>query len=505
MGCSLLDLPNELVFHIASQSFVYEALWLTSTCKRLRKLGLESSALWHAVLEHIPAPLAPGLTPLNASAAQLRSTALAAAASHVRWSRSRIKVAVQKHIQLTSSTPGDTSSVIVFRIIRGGRWAVTCTPSGRVVLWDLETGTPAARHQIICNPHALEARTSMVDEDEDARGAVLGVYFPSSGKRYLNVLRIELEPPRIEDIAKKEISNARIPFALGVSGGARRVAAARMDTSTLLVDLFVWDYQANVDIRLRTDCVYLRDVSTLHMRLTGDMLLLYGTKGPDEVTISAVTLPPDAISTIRARKEDKAHHSCFERPYFVVGVPGYMPMPMSLVFSSPSTPSTLSSTATASFFLRAPHGASFTHHRFSLNAPEVTATGPLVQPITFSLTRASLAGDPRVGGGSHAASPILGAMAKRAMWVARGRLYACSLSSEPGTGRAGEGEGMSVDEGPKLCVGVNGSVMEEDAREMLLPAEVSRALGSVQQIAYDEAWSVLGVATDDARIWVMWY
>ncbi|KZV79274.1 hypothetical protein EXIGLDRAFT_846700 [Exidia glandulosa HHB12029] len=504
MGCSLLNLPNELLLHVASQSFVYEALWLTSTCKRLRKLGLESSALWHAVLEHIPAPLAPGLTPRNASAAQLRATALAAAAAHVRWSRSRVQVGVKKHIQLTSSTPGDTSSVIVFRIIRGGRWAVTCTPSGRVVLWDLETGTPAARHQIICNPYALETRTTMVDEDEDACGAVLGVYFPASGKRYLNVLRIELEPPRIEDVAKKEISNAKIPFALGVSGSARRVAAARMDASTHLVDLFVWDYHANVDIRLRTDCVYLIHLSVLHMRLTDDMLLLYGTKGPDELTISAVTLPPGALSTIRARKEDKAHHSCFERPYFVAGVPGYIPMPMSLPISS--------TTSTAvSFFLRTPRGASFTHHRFLLSSPEDMATGPLVRPITLTLSRASLAGDPRVGGGSHGASPILGALAKRAMWVARGRLYACSLSWEPDTGEvlSGEGDpraGQGVNEGPNMCAGSGGAVaVEEEPRELLLPADVSRALGSAQQIAYDEAWSVVGVASDDARIWVMWY
>lgn len=200
------------------------------------------------------------------------------------------------------------------------------------------------------------------------------------------------------------------------------------------------------------------------------MLVLYGTTDSNTLAVSSVTLPPSSLPTLRAQKQDKHQHSAFQQPFHVAGVPGYKAMPISL------------NGDVLSFFLRTPTGASFTHHRFSMSPPPSSSEeDPLVRPLVLTLTRASLSGDPRMAG-SHAASPLLGAAGKRALWVADGRLYGCALDWAPAA-----------------------DALEEAARELALPPDVARVLPTAPEIAYDEAWGAVGVASNDGRIWVLWY
>ncbi|EJD37280.1 hypothetical protein AURDEDRAFT_188123 [Auricularia subglabra TFB-10046 SS5] len=473
MARTLLDLPEEMLLLIGRELFVYEALFLTSTCRRLRHLGMHCKSLWTGVLRTVPVPLPPGLTMSNATGAQLHQAALAAATMHVRWSRSA-RVQFRKQVRLMSTTAGDASTLVLLHLIRGGRWAVTCTSSGRVVIWDLSENAPRARHQIVCTPFSLDDRTIMLDEDADGRGAVFAVSLAVAGKRFLRVLRLRFPTdadarPEIEEAGSKEMSNARISFALAVSGAGSRVAVARMDAVTHRIDVFVWDYAEDLDLRLHTTLVYLIDISACQLRITADMLLFYGTSAANSLLVSLVSLAPGVSQDIRDRKEDRYVHCAYQAAYALDGAPSRGRMPVALTHDQ------------LALVFAARHGANFTHHLFHV-APSVPvkaedgAAPPdsPIQPVPFALARSAAVGLPDAPPSSKA-SPILGAGGKRALWVSGSRLF-----------------------GASLCTA-------EAPRELELPADVARAVGGAERIAYDEAWSVVALASDAGQIWALYY
>ena len=101
--------------------------------------------------------------------------------------------------RLVSALPGDATVPVLLRVIRGGRWVVSLSTSGRLVVWDTwphadhtdrETrevagsepvGRPVARFQLACVQLSLESRTVAWDEDDDACGAVVAITHTNAG------------------------------------------------------------------------------------------------------------------------------------------------------------------------------------------------------------------------------------------------------------------------------------------------------------------------------------
>ncbi|KAH7096801.1 hypothetical protein BKA62DRAFT_774846 [Auriculariales sp. MPI-PUGE-AT-0066] len=373
----LSNLPHELLLLLCEYLNVHDVLSLAQTSHVLRTVLVTTARVWLDVFRGIPLPLLPSpqRTAATCSGQTLHACALRFKRLHLRGAHMTTSpmhppvLSPRATTQLASTVPGDSSAPLLLRVVRGGRWVVSLSSSGRLVVWDAapevdsadatnHTASPAARFQLACAPYSLEARTVAWDEDEDACGAVVAIAHTSSGRPILTVLRLKfpsllsdgnpadsppsllldstrgaLTVPTVHAVAAHSLSNSAVLFALGVTSAGRRVAAARMNPSTHFVDVLVWEWSADdeipatpqtaasharahlnsvppppstgISVRLKTGCVYLIQLSTARLVLTRTLLLLYGTSAEGALALGLTHLPKGSLQALRKAGRDR--------------------------------------------------------------------------------------------------------------------------------------------------------------------------------------------------------